>query len=117
MTYPFVTCINAYLEILSGFDRNRSREIEQGLIDALEEVGCSHSRYRRIKMDRDGNTPLQHLEAEAVYRYFAAYFEKAAKNCRDSRMRKTLEAWAPGSSLDIYSIQNIDSLRSNGAAA
>lgn len=100
MTYT--TCIVPYLSILGQFDAAKMREIEQELIDSLKDAGCSEARYRRFKTDRDHSTPLHHLEAEAIYKFFTERFSEAMKHTKDSRMANTLEAWMPTSTLNIY---------------
>ncbi len=100
MTYT--TCIVPYLSILGQFDSEKIREIERDLIEELKKVGCSEARYRRFKTDRDHSTPLHHLEAETLYRFFLDRFNAAMKQAKDERMSETLEAWAPTSTLNIY---------------
>lgn len=100
MTYS--TCIVPYLSILGEFDPVKMREIEQELIDELKKVGCSEARYRRFKTDRDHSTPLHHLEAEKIFEFFNSRFSQAAEQVADERMRETLEAWTPTSTLGIY---------------
>lgn len=100
MTYT--TCIVPYLNILGEFDPSKMREVEQGLIDGLKKVGCSEARYRRFKTDRDHSTPLHHMEAETIYKFFMDCFNEALRRTEDERMADTLEAWIPCSTLDIY---------------
>lgn len=100
MTYT--TCIVPYLNILAKFDPANMREIEHDLIEELKKVGCSEPRYRRFKTDRDHSTPLQHMEAEAIFNFFYNRFNQAIKDADEARMADTLEAWLPTSTLEIY---------------
>lgn len=100
MTYT--TCIVPYLNIIGQFDFVKVREIEQDLIDELKKVNCSEARYRRFKTDRDHSTPLHHLEAETIYKFFTDRFNRAIKETDEPRMAETLEAWLPTSTLNIY---------------
>lgn len=98
---PYTTTIVPLLLMLSGFEKGHLKVIEKKLIKALEEVGCSESRYRRFKTDQDHSTPLKFAEVNAIYKFFRTEISLASATT-DERMKNTLALWMPKKLEDVY---------------
>lgn len=93
--------INAYLNILGDFDRDKIKAIESRLLTSLQALGISKSRYERIKYSR-GGLKMSLEEANAIYDFFHSRFITKLKSIDDDRQKVRLQAWAPSTINDLY---------------